>query len=318
MTGGHSKFGRLTRFTAMMGAGCMVAACAIVILAESDASPHGGPTQLRMAVSEKVVVGVNLNDAKAALAIWSGELLKSIDVRMELAAKQDWVMTSDQLLAAIRAGQVDLVCLTVQEYLQVVPYIDTRRILTDNYGGDEFVLVVRQGSGIDNLAGLRGKSLILWDSPSTSLAEPWLAVEFWKESPDSPRQVLGRITRNTKLSQVVLPVFFGQADACMVTRRGLDTMVELNPQLAQKLKVLASSPRMEGTFFACRKDCPEAFKKQILDGLLRSESSPTARQISTMFQSPGFALRDADGLRPALSLLDAYERRHQPSSERRK
>jgi phosphonate transport system substrate-binding protein len=318
MTGGHGKFARLFRFLALISGFCMASVCTAVILAASDAATRAGPAQLRLAVSANVVVGVNLNDARAALAIWSEEILKTIDVRMELAPNQDWVMPSDQLLAAIRAGQVDLVCLTVQEYRQVVPYIDTSRVLTDNYGGDEFELVVRQGGGIDNLAGLRGKSLILWDSPSTSLAEPWLAVEQWKESAESPKQVLGRITRNTKLSQVVLPVFFGQADACLVTRRGLDTMIELNPQLAQKLKVLATSERMEGTFFACRKDYPETFKKLILDGLVGLESSPPAKQISTMFQSPGFAMRDAEGLRPAISLLDTYERHRQPSSERRK
>jgi phosphonate transport system substrate-binding protein len=318
MATGDGKFVRLARFVALTSVFCVASGCAAVILAGSDANAPKSATLLRLGVSENVVVGVNLNDAKAALAIWSEELLKTIDIRMELAPNQEWVMPSDQLLSTIRAGQVDLICLTVQEYRQVAPYIDTRRVITDNYGGDEFVLVVRQGSGIDNLAGLRGKSLILWDSPGTSLADPWLSVELWKEGPDSPRQVLGRITKNTKLAQVVLPVFFGQADACLVTRRGLDTMIELNPQLAQKLKVLVTSPQMEGTFFACRKDYPENLKKQILDGLVGLESSPPAKQISTMFQSPGFALRDADGLRPAITLLDAYERHHQPSGERRK
>jgi ABC-type phosphate/phosphonate transport system substrate-binding protein len=273
---------------------------------------------VRLAVSENVVVGVNLNDARAALAVWTEELLKTIDIKMDMAPNQDWVMPSDRLLEAIRGGKVDLVCLTVQEYRKVAPFVDTARVLTDDYGGDEFLLVVRAGSGIVNLGDLRGRSLNMWESPSTSLAEPWLTVSLGKNGLESPAQLLGHIARNTKLSQVVLPVFFGQADACVVTRRGLDTMVELNPQLAQKLKVLMASPKMEGTFFACRKDCSESFKKVLFDGLIGSKSSPPARQIALLFQSSSFTARNADCLLPAIALLDAYERHHEPAAARRK
>jgi phosphonate transport system substrate-binding protein len=269
-----------------------------------------------LAISEKVVYGVNLSDARAAMAVWATELLKNIDLK--LAPEQDWVMPSDQLLAAIRGGTVDIFCLTVQEYRQVAPYIDTSRIITDDYGGEELLLVVREGSGIVNLAGLRGRSLILLEGPSAGLAEPWLTVSLWREGLESPQQLLGHLTRNTKLSQVVLPLFFGQADACVVTRRGLDTMIELNPQLARKLKVLLASPKMQSAFFASRKDCPARLTRPIFDRLPELRSSPTARQVLTLFQSPGFTARDADCLRPANSLLDAYERHREPAAGRKR
>jgi phosphonate transport system substrate-binding protein len=287
-------------------------------MAGSDASTRTGASPLRFAVSENVVVGVNPNDARAAMAVWSEELLKTIDIKMAMAPDQNWVMPSDQLLAAIRAGKVDLFCLTVQEYRQVTPHVDTSRIITNDYGGDELLLVVREESGIVNLAGLRGRSLIQLENPATSLAEPWLTVSFWRDGLESPEQVLGHMTRNTKLTQVVLPLFFGQADACVVTRRGLDTMVELNPQLSRKLKVLLASPKMVGTFFACRNDYPDHLKKTILDGLVELKSSPPAKQLSMLFQSPGFAARDADCLRPANSLLDAFERHREPAAGRKR
>jgi phosphonate transport system substrate-binding protein len=273
---------------------------------------------LRLAISEKVVCGVNLSDARAAMAVWIQELLNTIDLKMALLPDQDWVMPSDQLLVAIRGGTVDMFSVTVQEYRQVTPYVDTSRIITDDYGGEELLLVVREGSGIMNLAGLRGRSLILQESPSTSLAEPWLTVSLWQDGLESPQQLFGHMTRNTKLSQVVLPVFFGQADACVVTRRGLDTMVELNPQLSRKLKVLLVSPRMESAFFAWRKDYPAHLKKPVFDRLLDLRSSTTAQQVLTLFQSPGFTARDADCLGPAQSLLDAYERHHEPAAGRKR
>jgi phosphonate transport system substrate-binding protein len=271
-----------------------------------------------MAVSEKVVYGANLGAARAAMAVWATELLKTADLKVALAPDQDWVRPSDQLLAAIRGGTVDMFCVTVSEYRRVAPYVDTSRIITDDYGGEELLLVVREGSGIANLAGLRGRSLILQESPGTSLAESWLTVSLWHEGLESPQQLLGRMTRNTKLSQVVLPLFFGQADACVVTRRGLDTMVELNPQLSRQLKVMLTSPRMVSAFFAFRKDYPAHLKKPIFDRLLDLRSSLTAMQLLTLFQSPGFTARDADCLRPANAVLDAYERHRAPAVGRKR
>ena len=291
---------------------------ALLLMAASDSPSRTGDEPLHLAVSDKVVYGVNLNDASAAVEVWSEELLKHIDVKMTVASNQEWVMPSSQLLEAIRNGKVDLFCVTVQEYRRVAQYVDTSRIITNDYGGEEFLLVVREGSGIADLAGLRGRSLIIWDSPSTSLAEPWLTVELWKQGLESPKQLMGRMTRSTKLSQVILPLFFGQADACVATRRGLNTMVELNPQLSQKLKVLRTSPTMIGTLFACRKDYPVSFKNNIFDRLLQLRSSPPAKQIALLFQSPGFTVRNGDCLTPATTLLDAYERHRESETSRKR
>jgi phosphonate transport system substrate-binding protein len=316
MSGGWLKNVVLNHVSFSLVGLCLVAGGAAQLTAGSDVSTRTGVSPLRMAVSEKVVCGVNLSDARAAMAVWIQELLKTTDLKMALAPDQNWVMPSDQLLAAIRGGTLDMFCITAAEYRQVTPYVDTSQIVTDDYGGEELLLVVRDGSGIVNLAGLRGRSLTLLESPSTSLAEPWLAVSLWREGLESPEKLLSHMTTNTKLSQVVLPLFFGQADACVVTRRGLDTMIELNPQVSQKLKVLLASPKMESAFFAWRKDYPASLKKPIFDRLVELKSSPTTYQMLTLFQSPGYAVRDADCLIPANSVLDAYERHHQPAAGR--
>jgi phosphonate transport system substrate-binding protein len=314
MFSGLRKNGTPARSSLLAGL-CLVAAAAQLV-AGSEATTRMAVASPRMAISDKVVIGVNLSDARAAMMVWTREIMKTIDINV--AINQEIVKPSDQLLAAIRGGTVDLFCLTAQEYRQVAPYVDTSRIIADDYGGDELLLVVREGSGIVNLAGLRGRSVILQESPSTGLAEPWLTVSLWREGLESPAQWFSRMTRNTKLSQVVLPVFFGQADACVVTRRGLNTMFELNPQLSRKLKILLVSPRMVSAFFAWRKDFPANLKKPLFDRLIELKSSPATRQILTLFQSSGFTAYDADCLRPANSLLEAYERRRENQAGRLK
>ena len=47
-----------------------------------------------------------------------------------------------------------------------------------------------------------------------------------------------------KPSQAILPVFFKQAEAALVTRATFDTAVELNPQLGAALRTLSRSPQL--------------------------------------------------------------------------
>ena len=50
--------------------------------------------------------------------------------------------------------------------------------------------------------------------------------------------------------------------------------------------MLLASPKMEGTFFACRKDYPAHIRDSLFEGLLALKSSPPAKQITMLFQSP--------------------------------
>jgi hypothetical protein len=84
-------------------------------------------------------------------------------------------------------------------------------------------------------------------------------------------------------------------------------MFELNPQLGKKLHVLSSSPKVASAFFACRKGYVSTTGKPIMDRLVEVRSSPAAKQVLTLFQSPGFAIHDAEYLHTANSILDAYE-----------
>ena len=176
--------------------------------------------------------------------------------------------------------------------------------------------MVREGSGIKTLADLKGKSVILHDSPAINTAEAWFTMTLLKEGLGLPKYLVGSLTRNAKLSQVVLPLYFGQADVCVVTRLGFAAMVEMNPQLARKLKVLLTSPSTVSAFFACRRDFPAQFKKSLFDRLVNLQSHPSTSQLLTLFHSSGFSVRDATCLRTALTILESYEKSRETAAAR--
>ena len=57
-------------------------------------------------------------------------------------------------------------------------------------------------------------------------------------------QFFGKVTHVTKPSQAILPIFFRPSGAALVTHAQLNLAVELNPQLANNVRVLAFSPMM--------------------------------------------------------------------------
>ncbi|MCC6590675.1 MAG: PhnD/SsuA/transferrin family substrate-binding protein [Bryobacterales bacterium] len=310
-----ARFAQFAHFAVALTGALAVAAAVLCSSTSLGAAPADDePPPLRIAISDRVIFGVNPSDAGTAIAVWASEILKTTNFR--LASEQNWVQPSDKLLSRVRSGSIDLFCVTVQEYRQIAEHVDTSRIITDERGGDELLIVVREGSGIKTLADLKGKSVILHDNPTINTAEAWLTVTFLKEGLGFPKNVVGSLSKHAKLSQVVLPLYFDQADVCVVTRIGFSTMVEMNPQLSRKLKVLLTSPPTVSTFFACRKDFPARFKKSLFDRFVDLRAHPSTSQLLLLFHSPGFVVRDSSCLRTALSILDTYEQRREMAAGR--
>ncbi len=259
---------------------------------------------VRIAISESAVHGVNRNDAAAAISVWAQEMARTVDLK--LAPQQSWLQPSSQILAGVRTAALDVVLLTIPEYRRVDEHLDARQVVAG--GGAELWIAVREDSGITRLADLERRTLLILDSTFTVLADAWLSVSLARAGLGHPSKVLARISRHPRPNQAILPVFFGQADACLATRRTFETMFELNPQLSRKFKTLHASPRMISAFLICRKGYPEQWRVPMLEKFDRAKESTSAKQVLTLFQAFRFTRVDGAALRPALDLLDAADR----------
>ena len=136
--------------------------------------------------------------------------------------------------------------------------------------------------------------------------------EFGEKHLGPAENYFGSLITDTKVSRVVLPVFFGQADACLVSRRGFEAMCELNPQLATDLTAIATSPLMVLCFYAFRKNYNNSNRHVLANVHTRLLTSPAGRQLATLFQFEGLTIRDGTCLASALSVLDTAERVRSP------
>jgi phosphonate transport system substrate-binding protein len=270
------------------------------------AADSGAP--IRLAISESLVADVNLNDARAAMAIWLKRMMVDLNLVIEFNPKV--FDTTEEILRRARGGQLDAVALNVVEYKQIADVLDSSQVIAETgaAGMEQYLLLAKRSSGIQHLGDLRGRRLRTLKNPKMCVADAWLSTILDEGHLGPSEQFFGSATADTKVSRVVLPVFFGQADACLTSKRGFDTMCELNPQVAKDLIAIASSPAMVVSFYVFHKNYHGVNRERFAKVYSGVRSSVSGRQLATLFQFDELTVRDGSCLASALSVLDTAER----------
>jgi ABC-type phosphate/phosphonate transport system substrate-binding protein len=261
---------------------------------------------IRLAVSETLVSEVNLNDARAAMQIWLQQMERDFDLSIEFPPKI--FDTTEEIFRRARTGQFDAVALNVAEYRQISEHLDPSQVIAETDGAEQYLLLAKAGGSVKSLPDLKGKRLLALKAPKMCVAAAWLNTVLKEARLGESETFFGSVVAEVKPSRVVLPVFFGQTDACLTSRRGFEVMCELNPQVAKELTVLASSPPMMVTFYTFHKNYHGVSRDRFTKVYAGIPASAAGRQLATLFQFQGLAVRDKSCLAPALAILDAAER----------
>jgi phosphonate transport system substrate-binding protein len=261
----------------------------------------------RIGFSSSMFTEVNENDARASIKVWGQTIAKKHGVPIN----PDPMIIKDTpaLLQALRDKEVDAVGITIIEYAAVSQEIQFAPIFLTRTGGqtrEQYLLLVHQESQIDRLPDLRGKNLTFYQNARTCLAQPWLDTMLVQNAGKPAAGFVGKITQARQLSKAVLPVFFRQSDACMVTRAGFETMCELNPQIGRQLKIVARSPEVVPVLLCFRADYSSVFKEDVFASLRELHTSVPGQQVLTVFECEKIEEQPATCLESALELLACY------------
>jgi hypothetical protein len=106
----------------------------------------------------------------------------------------------------------------------------------------------------------------------------WLDTQLLRQQLPPSHSFFRSVKLVENASQAVLPVFFRQADACLLPRWSYDTMVELNPQVKEQTTILVHSPLLARGGLFMVKGLPPS-KQEMIPTTLKVWQTNRARQF---------------------------------------
>lgn len=264
----------------------------LVLLAASFA---GGPVQaestepaapLQVGFTKSIFSNVNPDDAEAAFMVFTKEVGRKRGHDLETTTK---IYNSlAEIEADVREGRVMLLVIDAWSYVDIAVDAELEPAFVHVKHGEslkELRLLVRRADGFSTVSDLRGKRIVTLAEPNGGPVAAWLECLALESGSGAPDSFFGRVEHAAKPSAAVLPVFFEQADACIIEGPAFDTMVEMNPQLGRQLTSLAvSEPLLYGVTLIARSGfTSNARRQEIFDSLAELHLEPSGRQILTLF-----------------------------------
>jgi phosphonate transport system substrate-binding protein len=285
-----------------------VLTCLPLLVSISAAPPDD--EGLTIAFTKGLFADVSATDATAATKIWAAELKK----KRGFSGPADAVAFEDyeSLLKSWDRKEIDLLVLMSSEFLRMnerAPLVPQFVPVRAETAKEESLLIVRRDSGITTIHDLSDKDILILSDARGNLGKMWLEKRVIEEARATVGTFFRSSRKTTKSSQTVLPVFFGQMDACLVPSTSFDILCELNPQLRRELLVLESSPAMVSSVLCIRPDYRSDLKEGLVEALLQLHKEPRGQQILMMFKVDRLVpLRESD-LDSARDLVNEYKHR---------
>ena len=258
---------------------------------------------LRFAYNAGAFSDVRLKDAELALEVWSESLRKKMAYVTEqvTAVILDGVADLEKVLLR---GEVDVVILGPLEYFELekknlldpvlVPFSGEK--VTQKY------LLLARDDRIQRVTQVKDKKALVQTGGQGPLPMIWLERLLTQKGFSEGVRIFSELSEVDKASQALFPVFFGQADVCVVTDRSYLTMTELNPQIARDLALLQSSEDLLRGLVCFRKDVPYEQRKEILKIMTEFHKEPEGNQILMIFHEEQLVPFESEYLNSARDL----------------
>lgn len=266
---------------------------------------NGGRPDLILAHSGAVLAEVDTKDATAAMKVWVAKLAKDLGYTAESYITPQ----PERIVEDLENGDVDVVAVTSLEFLRFVKGANVELIMSHVRRGQptqKYLLVTKTGSGLNNIGDLRQKRIAVLKNDQISLL--FLNTLLLRQNLAEAPTFFSAVQEKLKSSQIILSVFFGQADACITTESSLSTVMELNPQVQKALHIVASSPPVMDSIMVARKDYSEDLKRKLIEKCRDLKNTPRGKQILLLFKIDDLIPANESSLDSLKQLVAEYDR----------
>jgi hypothetical protein len=272
--------------------GCAIFWIALTAYGAESTAPGSGTPLPRIAHFGilNTLHGVNIDDARVALEMnlnrQSTVGLQHVEPKLEIVPN---VATAANLI-----GQRHLHGI----YISGIDYILLREMVATNplYVAsalsaspvESYIVLTAKEMDWKKLSGMARRRLMVEHYAQWDIGRIWLETELNQMQLPKSETFFTAIQAADKPTRLVLPVFFGQAEACLVTEGAYQTMVELNPQLGQKLQILMRSPGVIKSLFCVADDLDPDFVAKTKQRLHAMHLTDDGQQLMMIFRLKRF------------------------------
>ncbi|MGZ4954437.1 MAG: PhnD/SsuA/transferrin family substrate-binding protein [Methylobacter sp.] len=238
--------------------------------------------------SSSISEQANRADIEVSLNFWAKDLLAVEAKKLNLNITSSGAILFDRIEdmeQAFERGELDMI---VAPPLLIARYFK-REALDDGFMGvladkkqDAVLLVARTDKNINSAKDLRGKRLVMQENDE--LAEMFLDTEVLKALKKTYNNIGLTIQHQKKSPRIILDVYFDKADAAVLYKSTYDITSELNPEIRNKIKILADYPIRSKNFGYFRVNYP--FNKGLSDSSKDFNKNARAQQILEVFKTP--------------------------------
>lgn len=276
---------------------------------EAQSAPDSPRAIIRFCTSPAMFPQVNVRDAELAMQLWTSRLAQSMSIPADLELRI--IEDLETIESELAAGNVDVLALTVQSYLDMRKRLPLRAEIVPERGGEALtrhVLLARKDGDIVDVRQLPGRRVLISTLDRGQTAHVWLDVLLMRAGLEPVREESLLLEVRDRPGLAVPPVFFGQADACIVDAVTFDVLCELNPQLRQELRVVATSEPLLTRVLCSRQGMDPLLRDMLLDAATRMHTQPDGEQILALLQLERPLRYREEHLATVLSLMAEHER----------
>lgn len=252
--------------------------------------------------------GVNIDDARVALEMnlnrQSSLSIQIVEPKLEIVP--------DVATAADLIGQRHLHGI----YISGIDYILLREMVATNplYVAsaltaspvESYIVLTAKENDWKKLSAMDQRRLMVEHYSQWDIGRIWLESELNQMQLSKSESFFTTIQAADKPTRLVLPVFFGQAEACLVTQSAYQTMVELNPQLGRKLRILMRSPGVVKSLFCVADDLDPQFVADTKKRLHTMHLTEDGQQLMMIFRIKRFFPFRLEDLEATERILHRY------------
>lgn len=274
----------------------MLLACLVCLLALLGNSVRGADA-LNMGFYLPGIRDANLADVKVTLKLWAEEVGKIYDIDATANTYADMA----SMRRDMQSGALNMVVAPGMEIAETFAADELAEGFNGKHRGtgEGLALIVRAAGEIKEFGQLRGRNVL-------RLANDRLSSVFLESRcRELARQACDdflRIVDEKHNSQAIHKVFFGQADAALVSLSSLHAAGELNPQVRQRLRILLDWKTTSLAFGMMSVLTPPSLRARVIDSALRVATTVRGRQILEIFKTDYMERVDVHELQPYWSL----------------